>query len=248
MTHSRYSFAKVPIGNLDQDSSEEEAVQDMIRRTLESLDNDDHDSNDFEDAGYGTDDSWDVTRRRWARNKRDDMVTVRRHRRPVVNRGKALANLPGVPWPLGNQDDIDSQDDDDEEVAALSAEQTRQRTVEDFRSKVRQLSKDVSQVSPDSVWTFALANRAQQVHKSTITTVADVTTTPSRGVAQESHYPSSPSSPRRHRRRRYRPDCNTNRLHSLDLDMSLVQHVDRARASVISTNTNTRSTKHQAHE
>jgi hypothetical protein len=260
MTHSRYSFAKAPIGNLDQDSSEEEAVQDIIRRTLESLDMDGFDHDDSEDTGgYGTDDSWEVTRRRWARNK-GDTVTVRR-RRPVVNRGKALANLPSVPWPLGNQDDFDSQDDsDDEEVSGIAAELTRQRTVNHFRSKVSQLSKEysrvtrpasagshtsvspklVSQVSPDSIMTFTFANRSQQIRKSTTetTTVEDVTSTPSRSVTQESR-PSSSSPPRR-RCRHNRPVWNTNKgLHTFDLDSSLVQHVERARASVISSNSNT---------
>jgi hypothetical protein len=273
MTHSRYSFAKAPIGNnLDQDSSGEEAVQDMIRRTLEGIDIDDHDHvhDTFEDAGYGTDDSWDVTRRRWARNKGDNhtgTVSVVRRRRPVVNRGKALANLPGVPWPLGNQDDLDSQDgdddnDDDEEMAALAAEQTRQRTVDYFRSKVSQIPKEYSvrrsasdagsvsnsklgsQVSPDSVFTFALASRAQRVRKSTTTSptatataaVADVTTTPSRSITQqESESPfASPLS--RRGRRRERPDvCH------IDLDSRLVQHVERARASVISSSSSNKS-------
>jgi hypothetical protein len=261
MTHSRYSFAKAPIGNLDQDSSEEEAVQDIIRRTLESLDMDGFDHDDSEDTGgYGTDDSWEVTRRRWARNK-GDTVTVRR-RRPVVNRGKALANLPGVPWPLGNQDDLDSQDDgdDDEEVSGIAAELTRQRTVNYFRSKVSQLSKEysvtrpadagshtsvspklVSQVSPDSIMTFTFATRSQQIRKSATETTAveDVTSTPSRSITQESRSPSSSSPPRR-RRRHNRPVCNTNNgLHTLDVDSSLVQHVERARASVISSNSNT---------
>jgi hypothetical protein len=272
MTHSRYSFAKAPIGNnLDQDSSEEEAVQGMIRRTLESIDINDYGHDDSEDVGYGTDDSWDVTRRRWARNKGDNhAVTVVRRRRPVVNRGKALANLPGVPWPLGNQDDLDSQDDEDDEMAALAAEQTRQRTVDYFRSKVSQISREysvrrpaadagsvsntklVSQVSPDSVMTFAIASRAQRVRESTTTTTTatatatteDVTTTPSRSVPQESQSPSPSSSPLRRRgRRRDRPIVGnintTNRLHNLDVDSRLVQHVERARASVISSSNNT---------
>lgn len=254
MTQSRYSFAKAPIGgnNLDQaDSSGDEAVQDMIRRTLESIDINDHSGHNddsFEDVGYGTDDSWNVTRRRWARNKQGDndtgtVTVVRRRRRPVVNRGNALANLPAVPWPLGNQGDLDSSQDgdsDDDEMAALDAEQTRQRTVDYFRSRFSQLSKDhSSQVSPDSVLTFSLASRAQRVRKSSSSptataAIADVTSTPSRSVTeQESQSPSSSSSSpvRRRGRRRHRPD----------LDSSLVQHVERARASVIfsSNNSNT---------
>jgi hypothetical protein len=273
MTHSRYSFAKAPIGNnnLDQDSAGEEAVQEIIRRTLESININDHrDHDDFPDVGYGTDDSWNVTRRRWARNKgggdnhSTGTVKVVRRRRRVVNRGKALANLPGVPWPhLESQGDPDTSqdddDDDDEEMAALAAEQTRQQTVDYFRSKVSQISKEysvgrsatdagsvlpskqlVSQVSPDSVFTFALASRPQLVRRSTTTTtptaaVADVlTTTPSSRssvTTQENRSPSPSSSPLRRRGRR--------RAHNIELDSRLVQHVERARASVISFSTST---------
>jgi hypothetical protein len=154
-----HTIAKAPpldvvIQDLDQVSldEEEEAVQDMIRRTLESLADDDKvkNVNDFDDddidddAGYETEDSWDVTRRRLG----VDAVIVRR-RRPVVNRDKALAAVPAVPWPMGNQDnttvdcdtvDPDCTDDDDDEVAAVTAASTRQRTAQYFRSKVSHLS------------------------------------------------------------------------------------------------------------
>jgi hypothetical protein len=69
MIYSTY-ITKAPIGDLDQDSSEEEAVQDMICRTFECrLDNHNHYSGDSKVAGYDTDDSLDVTQRRWPRNK-----------------------------------------------------------------------------------------------------------------------------------------------------------------------------------
>jgi hypothetical protein len=197
---------KVPIGDLDRDRSEEEFVQDIISRTLESLDSDDHDHDhdhdDFEDTDYDTDDSRDVNWRRWARNKRATDID---QREPVVNRGKGLVNLPAVQWPLVNQDDQDdndSQDDgDDDEVAPLTAEKTHQRTVDYFRLKGSQLSRKssvrrpaaagyntsvsallVSQVSPDSVLTFTLASFGQHGRKSTTTrtgtaVVADATTT-----------------------------------------------------------------------
>jgi hypothetical protein len=76
----------------------------MIHRTLlqRRLDNDDHDGGDSKDAGYDTDDSCDVSRRRWAHNKRDTVIV--RRRTVVVNRAKALVNLPSVQWPSGNQD------------------------------------------------------------------------------------------------------------------------------------------------
>jgi hypothetical protein len=195
--HMTYELA-IPIvvdnDSLDQadtsSSSDEEAtaagVQDLIRRTLASLeisiDSDDNNCNDtdftFWDGSYDTDDSHDVTRRRWARNHttkgsgggggggtgplpvKDTVIRVpaRRLRRPVVHRDKALANLPGVPWPCGNQDldddDHDNQDEvyssDDDELVAAAAEQTRQQTVDYFRSKVSRLSETYSVVSRSS--------------------------------------------------------------------------------------------------
>jgi hypothetical protein len=74
----------------------------MILRIVQPrFDNDSHHGGDFKDAGYDTDDSCGVCRRRWARNKRDTVIVRRSN---VVNRGKALVNLPSVQWPLGNQD------------------------------------------------------------------------------------------------------------------------------------------------
>jgi hypothetical protein len=242
MIHSRYTSTATAttttkalvVGDLEQDSSQEEAVQDMIRRTLESLDfTDDPLDFDFEDAGYGTDDSWDVTRRRWARNHKSadgktdnptgsptgnptgDAVMVRR-RRPVVHRGPALANLPGVPWPYGNQDvkvNNDNNDDDDEVAALAAQQQTRQRSLDYFRSKQALLlphhTSESSLVSPDSVLSFTLASRGQQQQQPDVwksssipatttattttatTTTADATTTittPCRSATTKSHY------------------------------------------------------------
>jgi hypothetical protein len=191
-------ITKAPIGDLDQDRSEEDLLQDIVRRTLESLEHEHHDY--FEDTGYDTDDSRDVNWRRWARNKGDTDIV---RRRSSVKRSKVLTDLPGVPLPLVNQDDQDDNDsqDDDDEVTPLTAETTHERTVDCIRSKGSQLSgKDsvrcpaaagystsvspplVSQVSPDSVLTFSLASFVQRGRKSTATptaiaAVADATTT-----------------------------------------------------------------------
>jgi hypothetical protein len=73
----------------------------MIRKTLQCrLDNNDRDGGDFKDVDYDTDDSCDVSRRSWARNKRDTVIV---RRSTVVDRGKVLVSLPSVQWPLRNQ-------------------------------------------------------------------------------------------------------------------------------------------------
>jgi hypothetical protein len=159
MIHSSY-ITKASLGDmLDQDHSEEESVQDPVRRTLDSLDVENHDRDDFKDTGYDTDGSWDVTRRRWARSKGDRSV-LRRCR--MRNREKVPIDLPGLPWPVVNQDDKDRQDADVVEVAPITAEQTCQRTVDYFGSKGSELSQD----SPDSVLAFNRASRGQHGRKS----------------------------------------------------------------------------------
>jgi hypothetical protein len=168
------------------DSSEgEAAVQDMIRRTLASFEMDDI-ANDYSSIRYDTDDSHEVTRRRWAARKGDTFTTStgtlptptvitrvpRKLRRPVVHHQQALANLPGVPFPDDDDDrddDLDSLDDssdDDysEEVAAAAAEQTRQETVDYFRNKVSQLSENFSVVSRSNTGHSPVSPRRQFAH------------------------------------------------------------------------------------
>jgi hypothetical protein len=174
------NITEASIGDMDQDRSEKESVQDPVRRTLDSLDVENHDRNDFRDTGYDTDESWDVTRRRWARSK-GDMGIVRRC--CMRNRGTVPTDLPSVPWPLVNKDNKDCQhDDDDVKVAPLTAERTCQQTVDYFGSELsgkysmrRPTAVGahtlvspllVSQDSPDSVLTFTLARSGQQLRKS----------------------------------------------------------------------------------